>query len=199
MEETWTANSQRISLASTLQDFTQVDSPTKCAKSPRSLSSPSYSLIHGWENGILHHQQDTGGASRRIRHHWRVPIILLTGLSLGFLFALAHHELYAYYHGKPVRGSIGQQWVNRIGTAFAFIVKTALAVSAGAAYVQRQWYKFGSKSHRVIEIDSVFGILNDATFFLDRIWFSNILLAVIAAVTWYTSSTCDHNSIKQSC
>ena len=103
----------------------------------------------------------------------------------GIAFAIGHHLFYARYNGTLVQGSMGQKWVNRIGTAFAFLVKTFLAIAVGSAYVQRQWLSLGSQSYRISEVDSLFGILSDATLFLSRVWLSNTLLATLAVVTWY--------------
>ena len=118
------------------------------------------------------------------QRHWRVPTIMIGALLSGILFAIGHHLFYARYDGALVQGSMGQKWVNRIGTAFAFLVKMFLAIAAGSAYVQRQWLSLGSRGYRIGQVDSLFGILGDATLFVDRVWVSNILLAVLAGVTW---------------
>ena len=110
---------------------------------------------------------------------------MISALLSGTLFAVGHHLFYNSHDGEDVRGSMGQQWVIRIGTAFAFLVTTFLAAAAGSAYVQRQWYKLGRKEYRIADVDSLFGILGDATFFFDRVWFRDVLLALLAVATWY--------------
>ena len=108
-----------------------------------------------------------------------------SALLSGALFAIGHHLFYDSYNGVDVQGSMGQQWVNRIGMAFAFLTKTFLGVAVGSAYVQRQWYKLGKKQYRIAQVDSLFGVLGDATLFFDRVWFGNLLLALLALTSWY--------------
>jgi hypothetical protein len=103
---------------------------------------------------------------------------------LGIALSIGHHAFYSSYDGTLVQGSMGQQWVNRVGTAFAFLFKTSLSVAAGSAYVQRQWYKLGSRSYSVAQVDSLFGILSDATLFLDKFWVTDGLLGLLALSTW---------------
>lgn len=136
-------------------------------------------------------EKDSGPKGRAFKNQkrtwkdcWRTSTIMTAALLTGILFALGHHLFYARYDGAIVQGSMGQKWINRIGTAFAFLVKTFLGIAAGSAYVQRQWLYLGSRSHRIGNVDAMFGILGDATLFMDRVWLGNILLATLAAVTW---------------
>ncbi|OQU96014.1 hypothetical protein CLAIMM_02158 [Cladophialophora immunda] len=114
----------------------------------------------------------------------RATITMCLALAAGTLLATAHHLVYAYYSGRAVQNSIGQQWINRIGTAFAFLVKTALVIAVGSAYVQRQWYKLGTRSYRIAQVDVLFGVLGDATLFLSGLWFENGLLGLLALSCW---------------
>ena len=129
------------------------------------------------------------GTTGAVKPHWRVPATMVLTLLSGVSLALGHHLFYAQYHGKPVHVSIGQQWVNRIGTGFAFMVQMLLVMTAGSAYVQRQWLSLGSRTHRIDQVDSMFGVLGDVTLFFDKVWVTNVLLALLAGITWCVSSS----------
>ncbi len=123
------------------------------------------------------------GDNKRI--HWKVPFLMVSGLILGILFALIHHLFYFYWNKKAVRSISHQQWVTRGGTAFAFAVKTAFAVTTGTAYVQVLWLRLRSRGSRIGRIDSMFSILGNAWQFHDfSLWLGAPALAVPAIITW---------------
>ena len=173
------------SLAPALQ-FPAYSTPgTGQGKATSDGQAQSSTLIHRHDDGGIDKKSSVNQANKVSCGHWRVPTIMISALLSGIAFAVGHHLFYASYHGTLVQGSMGQQWVNRIGTAFAFLVKTALAIATGSAYVQRQWLSLGSRPNHIAQVDCLFGILGDATLFVDRVWFSNVLLFVLAGMTWY--------------
>ncbi|EON69666.1 hypothetical protein W97_08918 [Coniosporium apollinis CBS 100218] len=106
-------------------------------------------------------------------------------LIAGIALAIGHHFFYLRFDGMRVDGAMSQQWTNRYGTAFAFLVKMFLAIATGAAYVQQQWSTLQSRPIRIDRVDSMFGILGDATLFLStRLWLKAPLLTLPALVTW---------------
>jgi hypothetical protein len=94
---------------------------------------------------------------------------------------------FSHLNGKPVASiPVSQSWIFRFGTAFAFLVKVAFAVSVIASYVQYQWFKFHRQSFRVDEIDSLTGVLEDVLhFFRTHVFLRQPVLLLVAIVSWY--------------
>ena len=117
--------------------------------------------------------------------HWRVPATMIGVFIAGVLFAVGHHLYYQHYNNQVVKGENQQQWINRIGTGFAFLVKTCFAIATGTAYVQQFWLTLRSKATRVDRIDAMFTVLQDPTSFWNiKLWLGNPFLTVLAVVTW---------------
>ncbi|KAJ9641775.1 hypothetical protein H2201_003836 [Coniosporium apollinis] len=139
--------------------------------------------------GLLHIPSSPNGETEPLRKpaiHWRAPTIMFGSLVAGTALAIGHHFFYFGFDGMRVDKAMSQQWTNRYGTVFAFLVKMFLAIATGAAYVQQQWSIFQSQPIRIDRADSMFGILGDATlFFSTRLWLKNPLLTLPALVTWF--------------
>ncbi|KAL2426713.1 hypothetical protein ABEF95_012020 [Exophiala dermatitidis] len=117
--------------------------------------------------------------------HWRAPTVM--GVSfLGAVVLMAlHHTLYQTVDGQPATAAVIQSWVNRAGTALAFVSKLCLAIGTGVAYDQWMWVDLHSKPHQVRSLDTMFSILQNAFGFLHlRLWSMRPALAFLAAVTW---------------
>lgn len=84
--------------------------------------------------------------ARSNRHiHWVTPTNISATLLAGIAFALGHHFFYARLSGQNApTGSYefagsrpSKQQVNiAVGTAFAFLVKSILAIAVGISYTQ---------------------------------------------------------------
>jgi hypothetical protein len=117
--------------------------------------------------------------------HWRVPTVMFGSLLLGIGFALGHHFYFAAWNNKLVQSSDEQQWVARVGTGFAFLVKMFLAIATGTAYVQQLWLDLKSRPVTVESADSMFSVLANANELWDlRIWVYRPLLLLLAVITW---------------
>ncbi|KAM7187440.1 hypothetical protein V8F20_010965 [Naviculisporaceae sp. PSN 640] len=116
-------------------------------------------------------------------------------LLAGTILAVGHDQFYRYLDGRFVVGGDGldhgrvspvpQEWVIRIGTAFAFLVKTLLVVAACIAYSQRMWYNLNTSEFRVRHIDSLTSVLvNIFSFWNLRLWGHVPVLALIGLAVW---------------
>jgi Kelch motif len=117
--------------------------------------------------------------------HWRAPAIMVGSLMAGVCFAIGHHLLYQQFDHQPVASFTQQNWIIRVGTAFAFLVKMSLAIATSAAYVQQFWATLSRKSVRISRVDALFTALKDITVFADvGLWLGNPVLTILAIVTW---------------
>ena len=111
---------------------------------------------------------------------------MAASIIIGVLFALIHHCFYTYWNGKVVASDEQQRWIIRGGTAFAFGLKTALALGTSIAYVQYFWLTVASNEFKVGKINSMFKVLGNALEFYDlKLWSRLPVLFILAAVTWY--------------
>jgi hypothetical protein len=115
-------------------------------------------------------------------------------LILGFGVASAQHFLYTSLDGKPVSDvkisglHVSQAWISRISTGLAFLVKVALTISVGAAFVQHQWLRLQREPLRVKEIDTITSALgNFFCFFESAALYRNPVLAIMALVSWWVT------------
>ena len=117
---------------------------------------------------------------------WRAPATIMVSLVLGVGLALAHHLMCDSLSGRPVNEvSISQPWISRFSTAFAFLVKTTLAIAVGTAYTQRQWLSFQRDSFRTADVDALTSVLgNIFSFFSTFVWLRYPLLSLTALVSW---------------
>lgn len=118
---------------------------------------------------------------------WIGPASMVGALVAALAFSLAHHFFYNSLNGRLVEETqLSQQWLIRIGTLFAFLVKMSLTVATTIAYTQQQWLTLGSRSFPISQVDSMFGVLKHISLFSDlKVWIRNPVLASIAALTWY--------------
>jgi hypothetical protein len=100
------------------------------------------------------------------------------------------HDRYNFYlNGKQVdQISVAQDWITRIGTAFAWLVKTGLATAVATAYVQRLWTNLRTRSFEVQHVDTLMEAPNNALAFLDpRPWIRVPELLLMGAAIWYVA------------
>jgi hypothetical protein len=122
---------------------------------------------------------------------------MLGALLAGILLALGHHLYYDNLDSQEVPPGdhnlqlffVSKQQVNAaIGTAFAFAVKSALALAISSAYVQLFWIRLVASSHRLLALHDINAAFSGPQnlFVLGRrsLWLRFPLLCVIALVTW---------------
>ncbi|KAK3331690.1 hypothetical protein B0T19DRAFT_472732 [Cercophora scortea] len=125
----------------------------------------------------------TAMGERRI--HWRVPALMFGALVAGIGCAAGHHCINSYWDGRPVPDESTQRWINRLGTAFAFLVKTALSLASGYAYIQYFWLVVRKRPFRLEGLDSLTSVLHDLSAMLQvGLWISVPGLTLIAIGTW---------------
>jgi hypothetical protein len=109
-------------------------------------------------------------------------LAFLSGVALSF----GHHFFYAMFDGLQVDSVLlSQTWIIRIGTVFAFAIKTLLVVAVSIAFVQQQWLALSRHQFKIRQIDTMTGVLGNAFSFLEsRIWFRFPLLTLLAGVAW---------------
>lgn len=128
--------------------------------------------------------------------HWAVPATTLSSLLVGVALALGHHLFYATLDGRSaptdsyvvVGANISRQQLNTaVGTAFAFLVKAALALSVGISYTQIFWrrVKESRRGWTLGDIDTAYSVLSDALSFLRvAVWRRRPTLFLLAVISW---------------
>lgn len=119
------------------------------------------------------------------RSQWNKTSSMFGSLFIGVLLAVGHAVFYWWLNGKKVDETLSQTWVTNIGTAFAFIFKMFLVISAGIAFAQHQWRNLKAQTFEVEQIDTVTTMTEDIFSLLDvRLWARVPTLVIIAAITW---------------
>jgi hypothetical protein len=115
----------------------------------------------------------------------------------GCCLALGHHFFYASLSGQvvPTRSySFAgtklhmQQFNTSVGTAFAFLIKSLLAVAISIAYIQLFWCTVKRMKQRPLlgELDwATAGVSNVFSLLHFKFWWKYPLLAVLALIFWY--------------
>ena len=128
--------------------------------------------------------------------YWVTPAAMLAALFCGIMFSIGHHVFYASLAGTLASsGSYSiagtsiskQQFHTGVGTTFAFLVKSTLALAVSIAYVQAFWYaaRVRKKGEHLSALDTTFSILENALGFLKaRVWYKYPLLLSMAIVAW---------------
>ena len=111
---------------------------------------------------------------------------MLLSLLAGVALTVGHHFFYARFDGLQVDNvSMSQTWIIRIGTGFAFVVKTLLVVATSIAFVQQQWLALSHRSFKIRQIDTLTSVLSNALLFCEsRIWLRFPLLTLLAGIAW---------------
>ena len=120
----------------------------------------------------------------------------------GCCLAIGHHFFYASLKGEIVpTGSYSfagtklhkQQFNTSVGTAFAFLIKTLLAVAISIAYVQLFWCIVKKMKQKLPlgELDwADAGLSNVFSLLYPKLWWKYPLLAVLALIFWYVRPSC---------
>lgn len=120
------------------------------------------------------------------RARWQKIWYMAGSLVVGVGLAVGHDLFYRYLAGKRVDAILSQTWVTNIGTAFAFLLRMFLVISAGIAFVQLQWKNMKTQSFEVEEVDNMSGMLEDIFSLLHaRLWLKVPTLTIVAIITWF--------------
>lgn len=129
--------------------------------------------------------------------HWATPAMMASGLIAGCLLCLGHHLFYAGLAGTTaptgeydIAGTnISKQKFNTaVGTAFAFLIKAALALVVSIAYIQAFWRsaRNSKTGQRLSTLDTMFSVLGNVLNLTKlQIWVKYPLLLLMAVIAWY--------------
>ncbi|KAK3625747.1 hypothetical protein LTR56_020251 [Elasticomyces elasticus] len=131
--------------------------------------------------------------SKRI--HWHVPISMTVALLCAIALSLGHHFFYARLNGHltPIgsyhvagKSLSKQQFNTAVGTAFAFLVKSALTVATTLAYVQVFWWTVNNakKGSTLAELDTLSALGNIVGLFNVTNRWRHPLLFGLALIFW---------------
>lgn len=116
---------------------------------------------------------------------WRLPTLMIGLFLCGLSFSVGHHVYYKSLDNTLVKSTEEQTWALRIGTGFAFVVKTLLVAAIGIAAMQQIWATLRRKSVNLRGIDAMFSILNDPlAFFVPDMWLCAKTLTLLAIISW---------------
>lgn len=89
---------------------------------------------------------------------WQAIASIASASVAGVAVAVGHDRYNAYLSGKQVDEILlPQEWVNRIATAFAFLVSQNLAIAVSTSYVQRLWKSLRGDTFEVGAVDIMMG------------------------------------------
>ncbi|KAF4178548.1 hypothetical protein CNMCM8927_002918 [Aspergillus lentulus] len=116
---------------------------------------------------------------------WRCPGLMVGLVISGAMLSMGHHLYYESLDGRRVASREQQTWAIRIGTGFAFLIKSCLVSAVGLAAVQETWATLRRKSVRLSGIDSMFAVRDSPLAFLTLdLWLYAKTLTVLAIVAW---------------
>ncbi|KAL4747546.1 hypothetical protein BDW72DRAFT_182551 [Aspergillus terricola var. indicus] len=116
---------------------------------------------------------------------WRCPTLMIGLVTCGAMLSVGHHFYYRSFDETLVDSRNQQAWVIRIGTGFAFLVKSCLVSAVGVAAVQETWATLRRKSVKLSGIDSMFAVLNSPlAFFTNDLWMYAKTLTALAIISW---------------
>lgn len=128
--------------------------------------------------------------------HWLVPATAVGWLTAGILFAIGHHIFYDSLKGTTpslamynIAGSqvSGQALNLAVGTAFAFLVRSCLALAMSLSYTQLAWYtiKQSTRDRTIPDIDKVTSALSNLLVIMNVFaWIKWPLLLLPALLSW---------------
>jgi hypothetical protein len=171
--------------------------PTPTTRSSSTKPRESDTAITSRRNGELTPKRsllDTPSHLRQypLRNHnggrpQAAPYIAMYGLLLlGVSSAISHHLFYTYLNREAVdEAAVGQTWAIRIGSAFAYLFKTALVASIAVVYAQGFWFTVRRNLFEIGSIDNFFGLLTNPLFFYNRSLYGKArVLFALAMVSW---------------
>lgn len=118
--------------------------------------------------------------------HWYTPASIATLLFLAVGGAIGHHLYYSSLDEQLAGTASEQQWVTRIGTALAFLIKAALATAVMISRQQRVWVSLRQKFLSLYAIDALFGVTDDFFQFFNGEMVVRAKTATLMAVVRWT-------------
>ena len=83
-------------------------------------------------------------------------LLIIIGAKTGNTLTILNWVFYRSLEGKSINSvGLSQQWVSRIGTGLAFLVKTSLVNAIVVAYTQRLWRKLWTRAFEVGKVDDL--------------------------------------------
>lgn len=152
---------------------------------PDTLTEQSSSLYHTTPTGTSAPTPKNDQSTAAWGVGWRSPILMIGLYLCGLASSAGHHLYYRSLNNTLVKSAEQQTWAIRIGTGFAFVVKTLLVAAIGIAAVQQIWATLRKKSVNLRGIDAMFSVLSDPlAFFVYDMWICAKTLTVLAIVSW---------------
>ncbi|KAJ0423246.1 hypothetical protein BJY00DRAFT_310375 [Aspergillus carlsbadensis] len=116
---------------------------------------------------------------------WQCPVMMVGPVICGALLAVGHHLYYDSLDDTRVTSINQQTWAIRIGTGFAFLIRSFLVSAVGVAAVQELWSTLRKKSIRLYGIDSMFAVMGSPIALLTwDVWVYAKTLTLLAIVAW---------------
>jgi hypothetical protein len=117
--------------------------------------------------------------------HWTTGALLAGSFMLGIIVIAIHDQIYAQYADNYVDSLSQQEWLGRVGTALAFLVRTLFSIAAGTACIQRLWWTLRNKAISIKTIDSSLSIVQNPFDLINYRLFSEVpLIVLLAAISW---------------
>jgi hypothetical protein len=124
------------------------------------------SYVHPRWHADLKTRMAAAPSSRHL--HWKVPATIIGSFAASIALAIGHHFLYHNLDGKRVDRVAYDQQINlAIGTAFSFLVRSALVTAIGTSYWQLFWITLHRKTLMLSTVDSLAGLLGAPQEFLN--------------------------------
>ncbi|KAJ5383175.1 hypothetical protein N7517_001086 [Penicillium concentricum] len=116
---------------------------------------------------------------------WRVPTMMVGLVFAGAMFSMGHHLYYQSLDSTRVNSVDQQTWAIRIGTGFAFLIKSFLVSAVGIAAVQVMWATLRRKFVKLRGIDGMFAVLSSPLALLTPdLWMCAKTLILLAIMSW---------------
>jgi cellobiose-specific phosphotransferase system component IIC len=99
---------------------------------------------------------------REVRNaSWQSTAVIGGSLLFGILLAVVHDRLYAHFSQRTVKSQTQQEWIGRIGTGLAFLIKTLFSAAVGGASVQLLWWTLKNRTTSLGTIDSALSVISN--------------------------------------
>lgn len=154
---------------------------------PHRLFAPQqqYSMLDDQRSSLgVRHNPNQPGVAWGV--HWYTPVSIVALLVLGVGGAIGHHLYYSTLHEQLAGTASEQQWVTRIGTALAFLIKAAFATAVMISRQQRVWVSLREKFLSLYAIDALFGVTDDFFQFFNGEMVARAKTATLMAVVRWT-------------
>ncbi|KAJ5436849.1 hypothetical protein N7445_007734 [Penicillium cf. griseofulvum] len=116
---------------------------------------------------------------------WQCPTMMVALVFSGAMFSMGHHLYYQSLDNTRVNSVDQQTWAIRIGTGFAFLIKSFFVSAIGIAGVQQMWATLRRKFVKIRGIDGMFAVLTSplALLTLD-LWMCAKTLVLLSIMSW---------------